>query len=200
MTITYIIGGGLYVNVTNRCTNRCDFCIRKNGSSAYGSGNLWLEREPDVDEITADIEKHDLSRFEELVFCGYGEPAMRLYDILEVIRRVRQKSGIKVRINTNGQADLIYSKPTAHLLKGLVDTVSISLNESDAARYDRVCHSIYGAAAYPAVIAYAVDCLKYVPRVVFTVVDVIPPQEIEKCRLTALGAGVEFRVRKMIKK
>lgn len=199
MTITYPIGDNLYVNVTNRCTNRCDFCIRNNGDSVDGSGSLWLEREPTVEEIVADIKKRDPKKYRELVFCGYGEPMMRLDDIIKVITELRTFSGIPVRINTNGQADLIYGKPTAHMLKGLVDTVSISLNDSTSERYDAVCHSVYGKAAFDAVIKYGRDCKEYVPHVVFSVVDVIPPKEIEECRRIAERAGVTLRVREMIK-
>ena len=199
MTITYPIGDNLYVNVTNRCTNRCDFCIRKNGDSVGGSGSLWLEREPTVGEIVDDIKRRGPENYRQLVFCGYGEPMMRLDDIIAVIKELRKSSDIPVRINTNGQADLIFGKPTAQMLADLVDTVSISLNDSAAGRYDAVCHSVYGKAAFDAVVKYGEDCKKYVPNVVFSVVDVIPPEEIEECRRIAERTGVTLRVRKMIK-
>lgn len=199
MTITYPIGKNLYVNVTNRCSNRCDFCIRKYGDTMNGSGSLWLEREPTVEEILADIKKHDLAAYRELVFCGYGEPLERLDDVVAVLRGVKSFSGIKTRINTNGQADLIHGRPTAKDLKGLVDTVSISLNASDAAAYDKICHSKYGEAAFGAMLAYAADCKNYVPSVVLSIVDVIPPEEIEACRAVANKIGVTLRVRKMEK-
>lgn len=198
MTITYEIGDSLYVNITNRCTNRCDFCIRNNGDSVSGSDSLWLDREPTVDEILDDIRKNDLTRYKELVFCGYGEPLMRLDAIVDVVTALKRTSDIKVRINTNGQADLVYGEPTSHKLKGLIDVVSISLNNGNAENYDRVCHSEYGKAAFDAIIAYAVDCKKYVPTVIFTVVDVIPAEEIEACREISKKAGVSFRVRAMI--
>lgn len=198
MTITYEIGDSLYVNITNRCTNSCDFCIRNNGDSVGGSDSLWLDREPTVDEILDDIRKRDLTRYKELVFCGYGEPLMRLDAIVDVVTALKRTSKIIVRINTNGQADLIYGEPTSHKLKGLIDVVSISLNNGNAENYDKVCHSEYGKAAFDAIIAYAIDCKKYVPTVVFTVVDVIPAEEIEACREIAKKAGVSFRVRAMI--
>jgi len=199
MTITYVLGNELYVNVTNRCTNRCDFCIRQNGDNVGNDSSLWLEREPTAEEIYDDIVKNELDRYRELVFCGYGEPILRLDDIVQVVAKLKQVSSISVRINTNGQADLYFGKPTAERLKGLVDTVSISLNNADAERYEKTCHSIYGKNAFPAVIAYAKECKKYVSHVVFTVVDVIPPEEIEACRRIAEDAGVDFRVRKMIR-
>ena len=198
MTITYALNGSFYVNITNRCSNRCDFCIRNNGDGVGDADSLWLEREPTVAEILADIKKNDLSQYKELVFCGYGEPLMRLDAIVAVVRELKKQTKISVRINTNGQADLIYGRPTSHELEGLIDVVSISLNTPDADSYDRLCHSDYGPSAFDALIAYAADCKKYVTTVILTVVDIIPPEDIEKCRAIAASAGVSLRVRKMI--
>ena len=198
MTITYRLGDSLYVNMTNRCCNRCDFCIRTDGDGITGSGNLWLEREPTCEEAAADIIKN-AAGCSEIVFCGFGEPLMRLDDILTVCKKIKPATGLPIRINTNGQADLINKRPTAQELAGLVDAVSISLNTPDAASYDRVCHSEYGEAAFDALLKYAADCKKYVPSVTLSVVDVIPPKDIEKCHALAEKIGANFRVRKMIK-
>ena len=73
MCIAYEVADGLYLNITNRCSNRCDFCIRNNGDGAYGSDSLWLEREPTVSEILDAVFSHDLTSYSEIVFCGYGE-------------------------------------------------------------------------------------------------------------------------------
>ena len=73
MTVTYRVERGLYVNITNQCTNCCDFCIRNNKDGAYGSDSLWLEREPTEDEIFDAIMAENPNNFEEIVFCGYGE-------------------------------------------------------------------------------------------------------------------------------
>lgn len=198
MTITYTIGDQLYVNITNRCSNRCDFCIRQNSDTVGDSGSLWLKREPTPDEILADIRRRDLARFRDLVFCGYGEPTERLDTLLEVAKAVKAVSPIPVRINTNGQSDLINGRRTAPELKGLIDTVSISLNASDAEKYDRICHSQFGKKGFDALLAFAADCKAYVPHVVFSVVDCIGAEEVEKCRAVAQRVGVQYRVRKMI--
>ena len=110
MCITYTVERGLYINVTNRCSNRCEFCIRNNGDGAYGSESLWLEREPTLEEIISDIAKRDLSQFDEVVFCGYGEPTERLEVIREVALWIRSKSDIQIRLNTNGHANLIWGQ------------------------------------------------------------------------------------------
>ena len=137
MVITYPVGRSLYVNMTNRCPCSCLFCIRNNGSGVYGSGSLWLEREPSVQEIVDSIGSRNLEEFDELVFCGYGEPTERLEDLLLVAGHVRKTHAqLKIRLNTNGLSDLINGKPTAAKLKGLVDTVSISLNTPDEKEYE----------------------------------------------------------------
>lgn len=198
MTITYRLSDSLYVNMTNRCSNRCDFCIRNFGDSIGGSGDLWLTKEPTVDEAAADIIKN-ADGCREIVFCGYGEPFMRFDDCIAVIKKVKPVINKPVRVNTNGQADLITGRKTAPELAGLVDTVSISLNAPDAKGYDKICHSDYGEKAFEAVINYARDCKKYVDDVIFSVVDVMKKEDIEKCREIAQKAGVKFRVREMIK-
>ena len=114
------------MNVTNRCPCACTFCLRQNGESVYGSDSLWLEREPTVKEVCDSIDTWDLNKYNEVVFCGYGEPTERLDDLLEVAKYIKSKSDIKIRINTNGLADLIWNEPTAPKLQGLIDTVSIS--------------------------------------------------------------------------
>lgn len=198
LVITYRLGDSLYVNMTNRCSNRCDFCIRNYGNGIDDSGDLWLDREPAVDEIVEDI-FNNVGGCVEIVFCGYGEPLMRLDDVVSVMKKVRSKFNIPFRINTNGQADLIHGRETSKDLSGLVDTVSISLNAPSAKEYDRICHSDYGEKAYEAILKYASDCKKYVPNVVLSVVDVMKKEDIEKCREIAEKLGVKFRVRKMIK-
>ena len=126
MTITYVVKNGLYVNMTNRCSNSCDFCIRQNGEGVYGSDSLWLDREPTVDEIVADIAKYDLTTFDELVFCGYGEPTERVDDMLSVASAVKKLVPIKIRLNTNGHGNLIAGRDVTPEFQGLIDVVSIS--------------------------------------------------------------------------
>ena len=136
MTIAYTVGDGLYLNITNQCTNSCDFCIRNNGDGAYGSDSLWLEREPSAEEVLDAVREYDLSDFSELVFCGYGEPTYRLDVMLCVCRKIKSEyPDTKIRLNTNGHASRIAGRDVSGELAGLVDTVSISLNSSDATGY-----------------------------------------------------------------
>lgn len=200
MCITYIVDGKLYVNVTNRCSNNCDFCIRNNGDGAYGSDSLWLEREPTVEEIKASVFSHDLTAFLELVFCGYGEPSYRLYDIREVALAVKEKyPQIKIRINTNGHSDLIWQKNTAPDYEGAFDIVSISLNTPNPKKYDEICHSRFGEKSHVALIEFAKNVKKYVSSVAFSVVgETLTQEEIKECKNIADRAGVALRVRTYI--
>ena len=198
MTATYRVGNGLYVNLTNRCPCACTFCIRQNGDGVYGSGSLWLEREPTADEVCASIEKN-LANCTELVFCGYGEPTERLDALLEVAGRFRAAHpGIPIRVNTNGLSDLIAGEPTAHRFKGLVDAVSISLNAPTAEEYVVLCRPKFGVAAYPALLKFAEEVKRYVEDVTLTVVgtDALTPEKESACRRIAREHGVLLRVRR----
>ncbi len=200
MCITYIVEGKLYVNVTNKCSNRCEFCIRNNGDGAYGSDSLWLEREPTREEILDSVFSHDLSAFPELVFCGYGEPTYRLDDAVFVAGEVKKKyPKMKIRINTNGHSDLILGRKTAPDFEGVFDTVSISLNTPTAERYQQICHSIFGEKAFDALLTFAAEVKNYVPTVCLSAVkETLSPEEIELCKRISTDFGVTLRLRDYI--
>ena len=199
MTITYELGNSLYVNITNRCSNACTFCVRNEHDGVNGKDNLWLDREPDIDEIKADFEKRDFSKYDAVVFCGYGEPMMRADIVIETAKWLKEKYPyIKIRINTNGQANLIYGRDITPELEGVVDTISISLNAENAEKYQKLCISRFGEAAFDGLIEFARLAKRYVPQVVFSVVDIMPQDEIENCRKIAEECGVSFRVREFI--
>jgi radical SAM enzyme (TIGR04100 family) len=194
MIITYETGTGLYVNLTNRCSNACDFCVRSHGETVYG--NLWLDREPTVEEIKESIFSRDLSAYTEIVFCGYGEPTERLDDLLAVAKHIRSVSDIAIRINTNGLADLICGESTAPKLAGLIDAVSISLNATDREEYLKVVRPRFGIDSYDAMLKFTRDCTRYVPSVVMTVVDVVTSvEEQARCREICESVGATLRIR-----
>ena len=196
MTITYPVKQGIYVNMTNRCPCACTFCLRQHGDSVYGSDPLWLDREPTVEEICQSLDGWDLSQYEEIVFCGYGEPTERLDDLLAVARYIKSKSDIRIRINTNGLADLIHGKKTAPMLNGLIDAVSISLNATNAEDYLRVVRPKFGLPSFDAMLAFTKDCTAYVPQVMMSVVDVVTsPEEQEKSRRICESLGATLRIR-----
>ncbi|BBB89500.1 MAG TPA: TIGR04100 family radical SAM protein [Methylomusa anaerophila] len=195
MTITYELGSSLYINITNHCTNHCSFCVRNNPDGVASGIDLWLEREPTIDEVIEDIQKRQVAKYKEFVFCGYGEPMMRPYDTIEICKRLKEKYDIPIRINTNGHANLICGRDITPQLKGLVDSISISLNAANGENYQKICRSEYGEKAYDAILDFAAKCKKHVPNVVLSVVDVISREDIQTCQAIAQGIGVDFRIR-----
>ncbi len=196
MTITYPVSKGIYVNITNRCPCACTFCIRNHKDHVFESDTLWLDREPTVQEICDSLDTWNLEEYEEIVFCGFGEPTVRLYDLLEVARYIKSKGNIKIRINTNGLADLIWNKSTASELKGVIDTVSVSLNATNKEDYLKVVRPKFGIESFDAMLKFTKECTEYVPSVMMTVVDVVTTkEEQEACRKICESVGAIFRVR-----
>lgn len=196
MNISYEIGNKLYLNITNKCPCSCTFCIRNNGDGAYGSQPLWLEHQPNLEEILANLEKRELNKYEEIIFCGYGEPTCELELLKATAGYIREKSKTPIRINTNGLADLINQRETPKEFEGLADIISISLNASDPQAYDKVTRPGFkGVNCFEQMISFAKRVKEYVPRVMFTVVDVIGEEEIAKSQAIADKAGIELRVR-----
>ena len=197
MVITYNIKNSLYLNITNHCTNRCDFCIRDHGTGLFA--NLKLEREPLLDEILEDVLSQNLHKYKEIVFCGYGEPTCRLYDLLAVCKKLREVTDTPIRLNTNGHASLISGEDTAPMFKGLIDVVSISMNAADPDTYYQLCHPKFGEDTYVGVLKFAREISKYVPKVVLTAAEgTIQPDDVDRCRRIAADLGAEFRLREYI--
>ena len=192
-TITYVYGDKIYLNLTNKCSNNCEFCIRRNNDGLLDY-YLWLDKEPTADEVIADLEKYELDKYDEAVFCGFGEPLYAIDVLIETADWLKAH-GVKTRLNTNGQAGLISGPDTALKLKGRIDTVSISLNASDAEKYQKICHCKFNEEGFFEMLRCAVQCKKEGIRTVLSVVDVIGEEEVEKCRKVAKNVGVDFRVR-----
>ena len=198
MTITYQVKNAVYVNLTNRCPCNCTFCLRHNGPGVFGSGPLWLEREPTLEETMESLGQWDYTRFREVVFCGYGEPTERLDVLLAVAMRLKERDpALRVRVNTNGLSDLIHGKPTAPLFVGKVDCLSISLNTDDPTEYLTLCRPRFGEAAYPAMLKFTKEAAALLPSVVMTVVGepITSLEKQERCRKIAEGVGARLRVR-----
>ncbi len=195
MTIVYSYGENLYVNTTNRCDMSCVFCLRATGDGVGTGESLWLEREPDREEILSAIVSEDAARYRQLVFCGYGEPTYRLDDILWVCRQLKERGyPLPIRMDTNGHGDLICGRPTAPEMAGLIDILSISLNDADPETYNRRCRPSYPD-SFQAMLDFTRSAVAHVPSVIMTVVDNMPAEEIERCRRICEGLGATFRIR-----
>ena len=199
MTLSYEVGKGLYLNITNKCPCNCTFCIRNNGDGAYGSDPLWLEHQPTTAEVIENLKQRELGKYDEIVFCGYGEPTCELEILKEVAKYIRSVTKKPIRINTNGLSDLINKRNTAPEFEGVADTISISLNASDADAYDKVTRpSFKGVNCFEEMLGFASRVKEYVPNVVFTVVDIIGEEEIKKSQAIADSVGIKLRVREYI--
>lgn len=189
--VAYQIRNSLYLNITNRCTNTCSFCIRFQSDYVKGH-NLRLDHEPTLEELKSAV--GDPTRYHEVVFCGYGEPLLRLDVVRNLAEWIKQKNG-RVRINTNGHGNLIYGRNILPELQGLVDSISVSLDAHDEATYNKICRPSFRD-AFNAVISFIREAKRHVPQVQATVVSV-PDVDIGKCRKIAAELGVELRVRKL---
>ncbi len=195
MTILYEIQNKLYLNITNKCPCACTFCIRNNSDNAYGSDPLWLEHEPVAKEVLDELYKKDLNSYDEIIYCGFGEPTASLDILIESGKYIKSKTNTLVRLNTNGLSDLVNNKPTAHLLEGIVDIVSISLNAGSKEEYLKVTQPVFGEQAFEAMQEFILDCKKYIPSIIVSVVDVIAEEEIEKAKELSEKLGVPLRIR-----
>ncbi len=188
--IAYKIRDNLYLNITNRCTNSCSFCVRF--ITDYVKGHkLRLSREPTEEELKNAI--GDPSKYKEVVFCGYGEPLIRLDLVKSLSQWIKQNKGI-VRINTNGHGNLIHGRNIVPELKGLVDSISVSLDAHDEETYNRICRPVYRN-AFGEVVEFIKESKKYIPRVEATVVE-IEGVDVKRCKKIVEDLGVWFRIRK----
>ena len=189
--IAYQIRDSLYLNITNRCTNKCSFCVKFHSDYVKGH-RLRLSHEPTVEELKQEI--GDPSRFKEVVFCGYGEPLQRIETVKKIARWIKQQGG-RVRVNTNGHANLIHKRNIIPELQGIVDSISVSLDAQDKETYNTVCSPMFPE-AFDAVIGFIRDVRAVVPEVQVTVVN-LPGVDTDQCRKIAEQLGVKFRVREL---
>ena len=196
MVILYEVHDNLYVNLTNKCPCACTFCLRQNRDEMNHSGSLWLEREPALDEVKAEFEKIDMSKYREVVFCGFGEPTERLDVLLDAAAFVKEKYGKTIRVNTNGLGDLINGKNTAPMYEGKVDIVSISLNTPNPERYLELTRSKFGIGSHAAMITFAKNVKRYVKQVIMTTVGTtLTAEEEDECRRICEKIGATYRIR-----
>jgi TatD DNase family protein len=189
--IAYRIRNSLYLNITNRCSNACVFCAKFRDFAVKGH-HLKLDHEPSVEETKRAI--GNPRQYEEVVFCGYGEPLLRL-DVIREIGTWLHSQGVPVRINTDGQANLVYGRNILPELGAFVDAISVSLNAADAATYQKICQSRFGEDGYESVKTFIREAKKYIPSVTASVVA-MPGIDIDDCRhIVEEDLKVKFRVR-----
>lgn len=188
--LAYRLRGNLYLNITGRCNNACSFCPKHTTGMVKGY-YLLLDKEPTAEEVIEAI--GDPGQYPEVVFVGLGEPTLRL-DVLKKVAKWLKERGVKVRLDTDGQANLAHGRDITGELKGLVDAVCVSLNAADAETYVKLCNPSHGKEAYRAVLDFIKAAKKNIPEVTATVVG-IPGLDVEAARNVAEGLGAGFRVR-----
>lgn len=196
-TITYQIGNGVYINLTNKCSNDCVFCERNRISGVEGY-YLWLKNEPTAEMVIKNLKTYDLKDFDEVIFCGFGEPTYRWNEIKEVAD-FAHSIGKSTRLNTNGQGNLINGYDITQEIANYIDKVNVSLNNGNSKRYNKDNHSIFGEVAFQEIQNFAKKCIEKGVHTTFSVVDCISKEEIEGARQIALAIGANFRVREEIK-
>lgn len=186
-----------YINITNRCTCDCTFCLRTKKKMAKTS-SLWLKREPSWEEIKYELDHLPWPLVSEIVCCGFGEPTMRLDIVISIFQYVKSNHpNIHTRLNTNGLSDLYYQRSTAEDFYGnILDTISISLNASNADKYVELTRSHFGIQSYDHMLAFAKSCKTVVKEVVMTIVDTtLDKEEVAKCHQVCSCHGLFLRIR-----
>ncbi len=197
-TYLYVLDGNLYVNLTNKCSNACDFCVRNERTSYYGN-YLWLRNgDPTVEKVVSAAKgMGDLTRFKEVVFCGFGEPTYRVAEMVALCEYFHEK-GLKTRLNTNGQGNLINKRDIVPELKGKVDFVNISLNASCYEKYQPICRSQFREAGFAGILEFAKTCRRSGVDCRFSIVDCIGEEEVEACKKLAQSVNVPLYIRSYI--
>lgn len=193
----YEYGDSLYINLTNKCPNNCEFCLR-NFKNGVGEDDLRLSREPNFEDVKEALSLFPLKKYDEIVFCGFGEPMCAL-PVLSQVGPYLKRLGLKTRVNTNGLGGLWNKRDDVpQLISKYIDAVSISLNASNRELYQEICRSKYGEEAFDAIIDFTKGCVENGIDTTLTVVDFIGEDEINECRKLADELGAKFRVRPTI--
>ena len=196
MEILYKVHDNLYVNLTNKCPCSCTFCLRQTMDRVGESDSLWLDREPEYEEVVDCFEGFDMTQYKELVFCGFGEPTEALDVLVRVAAYAKKTFNIPIRLNTNGLGNLVNNRDIVPELAGLIDTVSISLNNPDPVRYNELVRSRFGEGAFQAMLDFAASCVGVIPNVVLTTVDTtISKEDEKKCQRICDEIGATYRIR-----
>ncbi len=193
MTIVYSYKRNIYLNITNRCPNRCCFCVRNHKDSLGDADSLWLDREPTVEEVVSELDGWDMEGYDEIVFCGYGEPTERMDAVLEIADIIHSRYGKRTRLNTNGLGRLINGKDIVPDMVGRIDRVSISLNAPNEERYLEICKPEFGAGSYDELLSFIMRCKELLGNVTVTSVSgSITQAEEYECEDMARRMGIRY--------
>ncbi|GMR07198.1 MAG: TatD family nuclease-associated radical SAM protein [Gammaproteobacteria bacterium] len=193
-TYCYSIEDRLYINLTDRCTLDCDFCPKTHDIYRVHQHDLRLGHLPDLDELLMVIP--DLSDYREVVFCGFGEPTLRLKILLQLAGRIRQDQDIVIRLNTDGLGSLVNKRNIVPELAQCINAVSVSMNAQNEVVYHRHCRPAM-AGSYAAMLEFLAEARRYIPEVTATAINGLEGVDIEACKAQAEQLGVGFRAREL---
>lgn len=197
--IVYEFEGSLYLNITNECPCRCVFCVRDVKDTMGTGTEMWHKRTPSFEEIKEAIDSFGIEKYRTVVFCGYGEPTCEFDNLIKTAKYVKEKYGLRVRVNTNGLGSLYNGRDITEELCENIDAVSISLNAADKEKYLKLTRSKFGIDSYDAMLDFTRKCVEKGMNTRLTVVDILTPEEIEKCAEIARSIGAKFDARSLIK-
>ena len=192
--ILYTYKNSVYANITNKCNCSCTFCIRSQKDGIGSADTLWHEKNPSKDVVLDAIRNYDFTGFDELVFCGYGEPTCALDTLLAAAKIAKEEKGLRTRLNTNGLGNEENGRNIVSELAEVIDSVSISLNAPDSARYQEVSRPKYEN-GFDKMVDFAKKCKEKIKDVKWSIVDVLPNEDIERCRQISENTGIELRIR-----
>jgi TatD family-associated radical SAM protein len=192
-TIAYTIDDRRYLSITDRCTLACEFCPKTQGSMQVHEYDLTFNHRPGTDEIISAI--GDVSDFSWIVFCGFGEPTLRLKTLLEVADYIKQQGG-RVRLNTDGLANLVHKRNVLPEMAGCIDALSVSLNAQNEAVYNRHCVPALDN-SWQAMLDFLELAPVFIPDVTATVINGLEGVDIEACQQLAEERGVKFKQREL---
>ncbi len=192
-TIAYPIEDRLYLSITDRCTLVCEFCPKTQGTVQVHDFDLTIDHRPEFEEIVAAV--GDPARYEEIVFCGFGEPTLRLKLLLQVAAWIKEHGG-KVRINTDGLANLVHKRNVVPEMVGLIDSLSVSMNGDNETVYNRHCQPQLPG-SFEAMLSFLQLAGEQIPQVTATAIDGLEGVDVAACERLAQRCGVGFRARKL---
>jgi len=192
-TIAYTIDDRRYLSITDRCTLACEFCPKTQGTMNVHEYDLTFDHRPETEEIITAI--GNVSDFSWIVFCGFGEPTLRLKTLLEVATHIKQQGG-RVRLNTDGLANRVHKRNVLPEMAGCIDALSVSLNAQNESIYNRHCVPALKN-SWQSMLDFLQLAPAYVADVTATAINGLEGVDITACRQLAEERGVKFRQREM---
>lgn len=193
--ILYTYKDSVYANITNKCNCRCTFCIRFEKDGVGNADTLWHQTNPTTSDVLNAIRNFDFTGQKELVFCGYGEPTCQLDILLEAASFARKEKGLKIRLNTNGQGSVENGRDIVPELAKVIDSVSVSLNAPSKENYEKVTRPLHPN-GFEHMIEFTKRCREEIKDVKWSIVDVLPKEDIDRCLELSRKYDIPLRIRK----